>query len=271
MLARTCTGREAKAFTLVELLVVIAIIGLLISILLPSLGAARESARKVACGSIQRQWGLAVTAYDYDYRALPPGRFNVLTFIGSSASNIGPRSLNIVLRDDYNVPESMIKCPSFIGWSAGQYTASKWNTNNIGGTAALTYWWVMGDGGRGVSTAHITVNGKDLGWQKSAFPEWASGFYPLPSLLKGMQLKADEHFLMFDVAYYTPYYTTSPDTANHRRNDGRPDGANTLFADGHVEYLPVKIGESWEVINGWHYWSPRMGKPAAANTMLNYP
>ncbi|QNN23471.1 prepilin-type N-terminal cleavage/methylation domain-containing protein [Planctomycetales bacterium ZRK34] len=44
-----------RAFTLIELLVVVAIIALLIAILLPSLAAARDVARRVACGSNQRQ------------------------------------------------------------------------------------------------------------------------------------------------------------------------------------------------------------------------
>jgi prepilin-type N-terminal cleavage/methylation domain-containing protein len=62
-----------QGFTLVELLVVIAIIGILVSLLLPSVNAARESARRLQCLSQIRQLGIAVVNFESTNSRLPPG------------------------------------------------------------------------------------------------------------------------------------------------------------------------------------------------------
>lgn len=60
-------------FTLVELLVVISIIALLLGIMLPSLGRAREIARAVVCQTNQRNLGSVVLMYTNEHNGKMPG------------------------------------------------------------------------------------------------------------------------------------------------------------------------------------------------------
>lgn len=69
------TRRHSAAFTLIELLVVIAIIALLVGILLPALGKARNSARLAVSLSNVKQISAANIGYRNDYKDQIPSPF----------------------------------------------------------------------------------------------------------------------------------------------------------------------------------------------------
>ncbi|HMN39419.1 MAG TPA: DUF1559 domain-containing protein [Phycisphaerales bacterium] len=112
-----------RAFTLIELLVVIAIIALLIAILLPSLGKARETGRTVVCTSNVRQIMIAFSSYAADYKVIPgsywqgpinldwSGRQNA-AYIANPALYINRPFTSSVLFDYVSTAEKILECPS---------------------------------------------------------------------------------------------------------------------------------------------------------------
>ena len=61
------------AFTLIEVLVVVAIVGLLVSLLVPSLSRARDQAKLVACKSNLHQLGVSIATYAHPAGLIPFG------------------------------------------------------------------------------------------------------------------------------------------------------------------------------------------------------
>lgn len=100
------TGRESRhasraswrrGFTLPELLIAVAVVAVLIAIMLPTIGRVQEQARRVMCGSNQRQVGIGVSMFaDANGGAIPSTFF---VPVAGAAKSGGPAAQDtIVLR-----------------------------------------------------------------------------------------------------------------------------------------------------------------------------
>ena len=105
-----------SGFTLVELLVVITIIGILISLLLPAVQAAREAARRLQCSNNLKQIGLALANYESSCRAYPMG-----VYWTSPSGSYGGRNGWVIAILPYLELENLYRSLNLIptsGWSA---------------------------------------------------------------------------------------------------------------------------------------------------------
>lgn len=98
-----------RGFTLIELLVVVSIIALLVAILLPALGKAREQARIISCQANCQQIGLLTSMYRLDNDDKAPVVFN--RFISSNDAPAENKWLSVAMRkywpDTPHLPEHL--------------------------------------------------------------------------------------------------------------------------------------------------------------------
>jgi prepilin-type N-terminal cleavage/methylation domain-containing protein len=115
---------EDSAFTLIELLVVIAIIAILASMLLPSLGMAKQAGQRMSCLDNQKQLGFANTMYASDNSSFFPPR---------SGTNRWPQMLY-----PYYKNVTVLLCPTDLSKTNKPQTMTD-NTNNVADCSPRTY------------------------------------------------------------------------------------------------------------------------------------
>ena len=202
---------KIPAFTLIELLVVIAIIAILAAILFPVFARARENARRSACQSNLKQIGLGVAQYTQDYDEKYPAQIS--SSVPDFATSTTPNYINQI--QPYIKSLQLFRCPS---------------ASDLTGTPAPT----------DTSATSYPYNGVFSGYSNGGV---VGGIRSVSSIQSPSTIIQFHEYATSNQSQTRPRYNAPSDPAiwrdwmgNADFDNNHFDGANFLFADGHVKF-----------------------------------
>jgi len=230
-----------KAFTLIELLVVIAILGVLMAILLPALRRAKEQSRRVVCSNNLKQIGLSLHMYggENDGRLPLNGSGYWLWDIAYSTTDYiiatgGDKYTFYCPSDPTKTPEMAIlwQFSQNLPFGTAPDTVSEPKTNRNQYYRVTSYFWMMD-----------TTAGRPYQPQGTPKKSWVKTLnckQPVSTelvtdatLSTGPDPKT-ANFVEVHGGSWSRWQL--PDRTNHISRGDKPDGANILFVDGHLEW-----------------------------------
>jgi len=247
--------RNKTAFTLVELLVVVGIIALLLGIMLPALGKARDAARDTACKSNLHQIGLATISYEVSNRRLPTSVDEI-----SQANGGGPSYPNTIKQGTTDIREiyepfmnvDYLNCPNIPRWKPSEatdqiinveyYLASGYWGNGFGGMYTSRWISTLDDVEYEDRTIRVLA-GDRLYLDTSRDPRWS--FINHARNADGFYLKSSESPRPRGYGWFTTCSSSQDPRSEFMANYVMVDGSSQTFAgdDPQMIDMPTRHGD----------------------------